>query len=140
MVTSNVTTASYSNPTSLIVLPPLSVVNEIDNNTALIQFNKNTSNSNMKTPVHLSNSVIRAPKPIHTFTKRPIATNMCICSYNKKRFFPWKKAMELMHLDSLLRNENNAKQKRNTFSSGSSSIILRDNTPLTASRKRKQKY
>lgn len=133
MATSSSNTSSYTfDPASLLLSSPSRVVNKVDNNTALIQFNIDTSNQTLtKSTALLQNPLISSPKQILPFAKRPIATNMCICSYNKKRFFPWKRAMQLMRLDARLQNitEQKLSSREQLRTAAASSSKLRRSFP-----------
>ena len=136
MATADTTSSNTFDPassrSSLLISSPSRVVHKVDNNTALVQFNIDTSNQKFtKSTALLQNPLISSPKQILPFAKRPIATNMCICSYNKKRFFPWKRAMQLMRLDARLQNitEQKLSSREQLRTEAASSSKLRRSFP-----------
>ena len=134
MATADTTSSNTFDPassrSSLLISSPSRVVHKVDNNTALVQFNIDTSNQKFtKSTTLLQNPLISSPKQILPFAKRPIATNMCICSFNKKRFLPWKRAMQLMRLDALLQNVTDQKSANREHLRATSSSKLRRSFP-----------
>lgn len=112
-----------------ILLHSNTIIESIENNTALVQLSSNNFG-----PATSSKALIsRIHKPFNSApslvdSKRPVATNMCICSYNKKRILPWKKYTQLLAVEkkqSLIkkRHTKEPKSKRRLHHKDSESKI-----------------